>query len=62
MSNDSGTPNSISGGFPLAVCVIVGAIAGFLSGEPSMGLMIGAAIGIAIALTIWVVDRRRQRG
>ena len=47
-----------AGGFILAVCILTGAIAGILLGEPSAGLIAGAALGTLIALALWWRDRR----
>lgn len=50
----------MSGGFLLALSVIVGALVGGLNGEPSLGLVLGFAAGAAIAGIVWLIDRRRR--
>ena len=47
-----------SGGSLLAIGVIAGAVAGTLAGEPTIGLLAGAGIGLALLLVVWLVDRR----
>jgi hypothetical protein len=49
----------LAGGAVIAVAVLAGAFIGAGRGQPSLGFVIGAAIGAAIALAIWAVDRMR---
>jgi uncharacterized membrane protein (UPF0136 family) len=49
-----------AGGFLLALSIIAGTLIGGLMGQPSLGLLVGTAIGIAIAVAIWLVDRARR--
>jgi uncharacterized membrane protein len=51
-------PASRAAGFFIAAAVIVGAIVGVAVGQPSMGVLAGAAIGVLIALALWLQDRR----
>jgi hypothetical protein len=52
-------PNaSRAAGFFIAVALLLGAIIGTASGQPSLGVVAGAAIGIVIALALWLSDRR----
>jgi hypothetical protein len=48
-----------AGGSILAAAIIAGVIAGIILGQPSIGFLAGAAIGILIALLLWLRDRRR---
>lgn len=48
----------VAGGFAIALGATVGGFYGITQGQPSAGLTIGAAIGIAVALLIWALDRR----
>ncbi len=43
----------------IALLIIGGAILGGLKGQPSIGLLVGAAAGVAIALLLWLRDQRR---
>lgn len=47
-----------AGGFILAASILIGALIGTNQGQPSAGIVIGAAIGLAIALFIWLRERR----
>lgn len=53
----SRTPRA--GGFLLVLCIFLGVIVGAWSGEPSIGFLFGAGLGTAIALAVWLLDRRR---
>lgn len=44
----------IAGGAPLALSIVAGALIGLILGEPSIGILAGAAVGIAIALAVWL--------
>lgn len=48
----------VAGGFPIIVCILAGSAAGFVYRQPTIGFFIGAAIGIAIAVALWLRDRR----
>lgn len=47
-----------SAGMFLALSIIAGVVIGTLRGEPSAGFLIGLGVGIAIAVLVWLVDRR----
>jgi hypothetical protein len=49
----------MAGGFFILVALIIGSIIGIIYNEPSMGMVGGLATGIAIAVAIWLIDRRR---
>lgn len=51
--------NPIAGGFLLVACIFLGVIIGLTRGQSSLGFLIGTAIGIAAAVIVWLVDRRR---
>lgn len=53
------TPTPRASGFFIAVAVIAGAVIGARLGEPSIGVLTGAAAGIVLALLLWLIDRRR---
>ena len=50
----------LAGGFLLCVAVLAGALTGVFLGQPSIGILIGAGIGLTIATLIWLLDRRRR--
>lgn len=49
---------SAAGGVLVALGAIIGVVAGYVVREPSAGLVIGVATGIALAVAIWLRDRR----
>lgn len=51
--------NAQAGGIFLFVCPVVGLLYGIGRGDPIKWLLIGFAIGLAIAITVWLVDRKR---
>ncbi len=58
----SGTENSrprLAGGIFVALGLLVGAIAGIAMNQPSAGMIVGFGLGSAIALLIWLFDRKR---
>lgn len=50
-----------SGGFFLMAAILIGFGWGVAGGDPMKGVLLGTAIGIAIAVLIWVADRMRGR-
>ena len=55
MTRESG---SRAGGSIIAGAIIVGAVGGIVAGQPSIGFLAGAALGLLIALALWLKDRR----
>ena len=49
----------MAGGFAIALLSITGVIVGSIAGQPTLGLLGGFAAGVAIALAVWLLDRRR---
>ena len=47
-----------AGGSILAAAIIAGVVAGTVLGQPSIGFLVGLATGAAIALLLWLSDRR----
>ncbi len=52
-------PPNRAGGAILAGAIIAGAVAGVVAGQPSVGFLVGAGLGAALLLAIWLHDRRR---
>jgi hypothetical protein len=51
--------SSRAGGAILAFSIIVGAVFGNHFGQPSLGVIIGTGLGVAVTLGLYLVDRRR---
>jgi 4-hydroxybenzoate polyprenyltransferase len=49
----------MAGGFFLMAAILCGAVWGISIGNPTKGLLIGTAIGIGIAILVWLMDRSR---
>ena len=50
-----------SGGCFLTLCILAGFPLGLAMGNPMKGVLIGTAAGIALAVALWLIDRRRER-
>jgi hypothetical protein len=48
-----------AGGIFLTLFILGGLTAGILIGNPMSGVLIGTAAGIATALLLWLIDRRK---
>lgn len=57
MSDPSANPQAA--GFFLTLAIFAGAIGGVIAGQPSLGLLAGIAAGVAIAIGLWLRDRKR---
>jgi len=51
-------PASRAAGFFIALFILVGAVAGVAYGQPSLGTLIGAGVGLLVSLLLWLRDRR----
>jgi hypothetical protein len=49
-----------AGGCLLAISIFGGVFLGVIFEQVSLGALIGTAVGIGIALTFWLIDRRRR--
>ena len=50
-----------AGGCFLTVCILAGFAVGLAIRDPMKGVLIGTAIGAALALALWLIDRRKTR-
>lgn len=53
----NGKKQSTGAGAIIALLILAGTIMGGLLGQPSLGLLIGAALGALIALLLWLRER-----
>ena len=51
--------NSRAGGIFIVAGILLGFVWGLSSGNPMTGIVIGTCAGIALAVAVWLVDRRR---
>lgn len=54
-----GRKNPTGAGAFIALLILAGAIGGGLLGQPSIGLLAGLALGVLLALVIWLRERNR---
>jgi uncharacterized membrane protein (UPF0136 family) len=52
-------PNPSAAGAPLALSILAGAIIGATRHQALVGALAGVAVGIAIAVLLWLIDRNR---
>ena len=52
--------NPMAGGFFLMAAILLGFVAGLATNDAMRGVIIGTGIGIAIAVGLWLVDRRES--
>lgn len=60
MATPSSSRTPLAGGFLLAVSVLVGAIYGAGQGQASLGLVVGAGVGVVLLIAVWLFDRMRR--
>ena len=48
----------MAGGFLLTSAIIAGGVVGIILGSPMKGVLIGTAAGAAMAVAVWLLDRR----
>jgi hypothetical protein len=49
-----------AGGIFLFLGPVLGALVGIGRGEPILGMLYGFGAGIALALLVWAIDRRKR--
>ena len=54
------TRTTHAGGCLLAMAIFGGVFLGVIFEQVSLGALIGSAVGVVIALTFWLIDRRRR--
>jgi hypothetical protein len=59
MSGNENSQPRLAGGIFIALGLLVGAIAGVVMDQPSAGMVIGLGAGAAIAVIVWLFDRKR---
>lgn len=52
-------PSPAAGGFPIALGALGGTTVGVALRQPTIGFLAGLALGIAVAVVIWLRDRAR---
>ena len=50
----------IAGGFFLFALITIGFVWGAATGQAMRGVLLGTAVGAAVALLLWLIDRRRR--
>ncbi|USI73839.1 hypothetical protein [Sphingomonas morindae] len=50
--------SSRGGGVLIALGAVLGALIGTFSGQPSIGVVAGTGLGVALAVLLWWRDRR----
>lgn len=54
------TPNTRAGGFFLMAAILLGFMIGLATNDAMRGVIIGTGVGIAIAVGLWLVDRKKR--
>jgi hypothetical protein len=49
-----------AGGCFLSICILGGFLVGLAIRDPMKGVLLGTLVGIALALLVWLIDRRRS--
>lgn len=60
MSDIENSQPRLAGGIFIAIGLLVGAIIGIALDQPSAGMVIGMSVGAAIAVAVWLLDRKRS--
>ena len=54
-------PTAKAGGCFLTFCILAGFVVGLAIGNPMKGVLLGTGIGAALAVLLWLIDRRQAR-
>lgn len=54
------SPTPLAGGCFLTVFILAGFVAGLAINDPMKGVILGTAIGAALATGLWLINRRRS--
>ncbi len=57
--SESGKGTGQGGGAIIAGAIIAGVVAGTVLGQPSIGFLAGAGLGVLVAILLYLRDRRR---
>ncbi len=60
MEQNSENRNSRAGGIFIVIGLLLGIAGGIMTGEISIGLVTGFALGVAAAIAVWLIDRRHD--
>ena len=60
MSEPEYSQPRLAGGIFVALGLLIGAIVGVAADQPSAGMITGMGIGAAIAVAVWLLDRKRS--
>ncbi len=59
MTEDKQNGNGRAGGVFIALGLLFGAVIGVVVRQPSIGMVAGLGVGVAIALVLWLRDKRK---
>ena len=59
MANPSSSRSTMSGGFLLAVAIVLGVGIGAWKGQATIGFLAGLGVGLLLLLAVWLMDRSR---
>lgn len=60
MSEIKNSQPRFAGGIFIAFGLLIGAITGVALNQPSLGMIAGFGAGTAIAILVWLLDRKRR--
>jgi len=53
--------NPIAGGFWLILPIVAGFAWGLSTGQATLGVLVGLALGLGLAVAVWAIDRANRR-